>query len=103
MADDDHSEHERRIELLIRRLPASFQPRIRRLRRPEARWVRLIAAILLILGGFLWFLPILGLWMLPLGLLLIAQDVPFLQKPLASMLGWIERKWMERRRARDAH
>jgi len=34
--------------------------------------------------------------MLPLGLLMIAQDVPFLQKPLDGMLGWIERKWVER-------
>ena len=43
------------------------------------------------------FLPILGIWMLPLGLLLIAQDVPFLQQPLASALGWVERKWMGRK------
>ena len=32
------------------------------------------------LGGIFSFLPLLGVWMLPLGLLLIAQDVPFLQK-----------------------
>jgi hypothetical protein len=31
--------------------------------------------------------------MLPLGLLLIAQDVPFLQKPLVGALSWIEAKW----------
>ena len=37
-------------------------------------------SILLILGGIFSFLPVLGLWMLPLGLLLIAQDVPLLQK-----------------------
>jgi len=43
------------------------------------------------------------LWMLPLGLLLFAQDVPFLQKPLAKMLGWIERKWIKRQRAKDMH
>ena len=35
--------------------------------------------------------------MLPLGLLLIAQDVPFLQAPLARALGWVERKWMGRK------
>ena len=34
--------------------------------------------------------------MLPLGLVLFAQDVPMLQKPMARMLGWIERKWIER-------
>jgi hypothetical protein len=43
---------------------------------------------------------VLGLWMLPLGLLLFAQDVPFLQQPLARMLGWVERKWIERQRAK---
>ena len=46
------------------------------------------------------FLPVLGLWMLPLGLLLFAQDVPPLQKPMAQGLGWIERKWLERQRAK---
>jgi len=52
--------------------------------------VRLIAAILLILGGFLWFLPILGLWMLPLGLLLLAEDVPPLRRMCGRILAWIE-------------
>jgi hypothetical protein len=77
--------------------PASF---VRWLRRPSSRLVRIPLALLLVVGGVLSFLPILGLWMLPLGLLLIAQDVPFLQKPLAEMLGWIERKWIERQRAK---
>jgi hypothetical protein len=77
--------------------PAGF---VRWLRRPSSRLVRIPLAILLVVGGIFSFLPILGLWMLPLGLLLIAQDVPFLQKPLAEMLGWIERKWIERQRAK---
>ena len=55
---------------------------------------------MLVVGGFLSFLPVLGLWMLPLGLLLFAQDIPPLQKPLARMLGWIERKWLERQRTK---
>jgi hypothetical protein len=71
------------------------------LRKPSSRYVRIPLAILLILGGIFSFLPVLGLWMLPLGLLLFAQDVPFLQKPLAKMLGWIERKWIERQGAKD--
>jgi hypothetical protein len=33
--------------------------------------------------------------MLPLGLLLFALDVPFLQKPIAQMLGWLERARIE--------
>jgi hypothetical protein len=35
--------------------------------------------LLLILGGLLFFLPILGIWMLPLGLLLLAEDLPVLR------------------------
>jgi hypothetical protein len=79
--------------------PAGF---VRWLRKPSSRLVRIPLALLLVVGGVLSFLPILGLWMLPLGLLLIAQDVPLLQAPLARMLGWIERKWTERQRAKNA-
>jgi hypothetical protein len=58
--------------------------------------VRIPLAILLMVGGVFAFLPVLGLWMLPLGLILIAQDLPFLQGPLARALGWGERKWQQR-------
>jgi hypothetical protein len=77
--------------------PARF---ISWLRKPSSILVRIPLAILLIIGGIFSFLPILGLWMLPLGLLLFAQDVPFLQTPMAQSLGWIERKWLERQRAK---
>jgi hypothetical protein len=72
------------------------------LRKPSSIWVRIPVAILLVVGGTLSFLPVLGLWMLPLGLVLFAQDVPVLQKPMAKLLGWIERKWVERERAKSA-
>ena len=63
------------------------------LRKPSSILVRIPLAILLMVGGIFSFLPVLGLWMLPLGLVLFAQDVPFLQTPMAKALGWIERKW----------
>jgi len=85
------------FEARLPRRPARF---VGWLRKPSSRYARIPLAILLIVGGILSFLPILGLWMLPLGLLLFAQDVPFLQKPMARMLGWIERKWIERERAK---
>jgi hypothetical protein len=69
-------------------------------RQPSSRLVRIPLGILLILGGIFSFLPVLGLWMLPLGLMLIAQDIPFLQGPIVRLLGWMERKWLERQRAR---
>jgi hypothetical protein len=71
------------------------------LREPSSRFVRIPLAVLLVVGGIFSFLPILGIWMLPLGLVLIAQDVPPLQKPLAQMLGWAERKWLERQRKKS--
>ncbi len=55
--------------------------------------MRLPLAIVLILAGFVGFLPILGFWMVPLGLALLALDVPFLRGTLARALGWINRKF----------
>jgi hypothetical protein len=79
------------------RRPAQF---VVWLRKPSSRLVRIPVAGLLVVGGTLSFLPVLGLWMLPLGLVLFAQDVPVLQKPTARTLGWVERKWIERQRAK---
>ena len=82
---------ERRIESLIRRLPLGFPRGIRWLRRPEARWLRLPAGILLIAGGFLGFLPLLGFWMIPLGLILLAEDIPLLRRTRDWVLNVMER------------
>lgn len=62
---------------------------MRWLQHPQSRWVRLPAGIVLIVGGVFSILPFLGVWMLPLGLMLIAADVPFPQRPMArlTMLG----------------
>lgn len=76
-------------------LPPRMGKAVRWLRQPSSRWVRIPAAILLICGGFVGFLPILGFWMVPLGLLLIAQDVPFLQPPLTRLLRWAADKWLK--------
>ena len=38
--------------------------------------------------------------MLPLGLLLLAQDVPFLKRPTSRAMIWLERRWVEWRRRR---
>ena len=90
-------ERERRLQLLLARLPVKIQNYVARLRRPEAKWTRLPAGGLFILGGFLWFLPVLGIWMLPLGLLLLSDDAPLLRRASGVILEWIERKhpkWM---------
>jgi hypothetical protein len=75
------------------RLPVWIAKKSRALREPRAKLVRIPAAGLLIFGGVFSFLPVLGLWMLPLGLLLLAVDLPSLQPPMSRMLLWIERRW----------
>jgi len=59
------------------------------LRSPPAKLVRIPVGILCLLGGMLWFLPLLGIWMLPLGLLLLAQDVRLLRKPVGRGILWL--------------
>ena len=57
------------------------------------RWVRIPIAFLLIVGGLFGFLPVLGFWMVPLGLLLLAVDLPFLRRPMVALVLWIEERW----------
>src|SRR5262245_55752945 len=84
--------------------PERLRRAIRWMRRPQARLLRLPLGALFIIGSFFWFLPVLGLWFLPVGLLLIAQDVPPLRRPVGKMAlylhaRWIHlRKWWSRRR-----
>ncbi|MDX5383366.1 MAG: hypothetical protein LPJ92_10110 [Rhodobacterales bacterium] len=46
-----------------------------RVRRKVPPGLRLVVGLLLIAGGFLGFLPVLGFWMIPLGLGVAALDV----------------------------
>jgi len=95
-SDDHKAELDRQLAWFETRLSPRAAKFIGWLRQPSSRWVRIHIAILLIVGGIFSILPVLGLWMLPLGLVLFAQDVPMLQKPIARMLGWIKRKWIAR-------
>ena len=70
---------------------------------PRHPVIRIVLGCLLLIGGFLWFLPILGAWMLPLGLLVLAVDIPMarrLRRRLEVRLGrWLVRtspKWARR-------
>jgi hypothetical protein len=102
LSEHHRAELDRHFAWFEGRLPPRLAGFVGWLRMPSSRLVRIPLAILLIFGGIFSFLPVLGLWMLPLGLVLFAQDLPFLEKPMARMLGWIERKWIERQRAKSA-
>jgi hypothetical protein len=88
----DSPHHEHRLERLIDRLPSRFQTTVRWLRKPSSRWVRIPAGVLLIGGGLLGILPLLGFWMLPIGLILLAEDVPLLRTWRNRILTWIEQR-----------
>ena len=97
--DDQHLD--RHLDSLQRKLPGGVSAWLQRLRAPGARWVRIPAGILLICGGLIGFLPVLGFWMLPLGLLLLSLDVPPLKHPTARALDWIDRRWAQFRESRS--
>jgi hypothetical protein len=80
-----------RLDRLIDRLPKRIGSAIRFVRQPSARWLRIPTGLLLTLGGVLWFLPIAGLWMLPIGLALLADDFRFLRSLRSRTLDWVER------------
>lgn len=83
---------DRQLDALNKHLPQWMARTLDRARKPGAVWVRAPLGLALIAGGFVGFLPILGFWMIPLGLGLLALDVPFLRSPLARLLGYINRK-----------
>lgn len=93
MSNQSVPDLDEQVERLAARLPRLLAQFVRWLRKPSSRLVRMPAAILLILIGLVGVFPIVGLSLIPLGLILVAEDIPFLQPPIARMLAWIERKF----------
>ena len=91
-------ELDRYLNAIGRYLPGWFCRTVVWLRKPSRVPARIAVALLLVGGGLLSFLPVLGLWMLPLGLVIISQDLPFLQRPLLRAFQWADRRWQGWRR-----
>lgn len=91
----NHSDHrrERYIRHLIDTLPGHIRDAVHWLRGPTGRWVRLPGAFIFIVFGFFGFLPVLGFWMVPLGLLLLADDVPPLKRWAVRVIRKTRAKW----------
>lgn len=79
----DHSTHEIVIGSFRRKLP-------------QSRAVRTLIGIVLIFFGVLGFLPVLGFWMIPLGLLVLSHDSPFLRRQRRKLAVW----WASRKTRR---
>ena len=88
---DRSEKFHREMDRLEEHLPDWARGAFRRARSPKAMWMRRTVATLLIVGGILGVvLPVPG--MVPLGLALVAIDVPFLRGPFARLLAFINRK-----------
>lgn len=87
----------RQFHLLRRSFPW-LSGTIHALQSRRATLVRVPVAVLMILGGLVSFLPFLGIWMLPLGVMLLAIDIPRLQGPVAGLMIRVRRWWAQRRR-----
>lgn len=96
------------LDRAFERLKALLPPRaagwLEAVRSPRAAWVRIPLGLLCIVASAFWFLPVIGIEWLPLGLLLLAQDVPFLRRPVghlvnalldlgANLLRWCRAHW----------
>ncbi len=65
-----------------------------KLRLPGSRIARIIIGLALIAGGVLGFLPVLGFWMVPLGLLVLSVDLPIVRRMRRRIEVW----WGKRRK-----
>lgn len=59
---------------------------LRRGKRRIPPGLRLVVGLLLVLGGLVGFLPILGFWMIPLGIAVASLDIPPLSRVLNAKL-----------------
>lgn len=59
-------------------LKAQLRPVLARIRQKVPRGLRFVVGILLIIGGIFGFLPVVGFWMIPLGIMVAAMDVRLL-------------------------
>jgi hypothetical protein len=73
-------------------IPAWVGQNLNRLRGKRAIWVRVLTGVALISAWCFLPLPIVGIWMLPVGLALLANDIPMLRKPIARLLHFTNRK-----------
>jgi len=92
------AEDDWRLERLIYRLPARIRSAVRWVRQPSRRWLRIPVGSLLTVGGIFGFLSLVGFWMLPLGVALLADDVPLLRSLRSRILDWVEhrhRDWID--------
>ena len=59
---------------------------------PKSKPIRIGLGILLVAGGLMGFLPVLGFWMIPLGLLVLSVDLPIVRRWRRQFTVWWHRR-----------
>ena len=78
-------------------IPTWVGHNLNRLRGKRAIWVRVLTGVALIVAWCFLPLPVVGIWMLPVGLALLAHDIPIVRAPIARLLHFINRKVEKRK------
>ena len=68
---------------------------------PGNRLVRIALGVIFVLFGLVGFLPILGFWMVPLGLIILSADVPIVRR-MNRRVSVAFSRWWSGRKARRA-
>ena len=70
-----------------------------RIRLPRSRVARVALGLALLAGGMLFFLPVLGLWMLPLGVVILSGEFAAARRWRRRLAIW----WGRRKKATPGH
>ncbi len=81
-------------------MKAFFSGQFHRLKASDNRHARTILGVLLMVGGILGFLPVLGYWMFPLGLSLLAVDWAWARRLSRRLRLWCARRILGRGKQR---
>lgn len=65
---------------------------------PRSRVLRIVIGVALIIGGLVGFLPVVGFWMIPLGILVLSVDLPWARRMRRRFVVWWHRRWGKKRR-----
>ena len=93
--------YRRRLDRQLNALAVGFPvlgPLIGAIQGRPGMLLRLPLALLLLIGGLLGFLPVLGFWMIPLGLMVLAIDLPVLRPVVTTTIIRVRRWWQTRGR-----
>ena len=78
-------------------IPTWVAQNLNRLLGKRAIRVRVLTGVALIVAWGFFPLPVVGIWMLPVGLALLAYDIPMIRRPMARLLHLTNRKIEKRK------